>query len=276
MGERVSPQLQITHEASILHIHLNKAEKRNALDDAMVAAIADEVDLAGRDEGVRSILLTAEGQHFCSGLDIVARNATAANEGSRDASTKPRAGSIQRRLPAEAHRLIQIVCTSQVPIVVAARGWVAGIGLHLAAASDFLVLAEDAHVWEPFSERGFTPDSGGSWLLPRLIGISRARRLLLLGEAIDGRTAAEWGLAHVAVPADDVDATARALAEQLASGPTVTLGLTKWLLATTTEHTLEQHLRDEAFSMEVSSRSEDFREGLKAFIEKRPPKFSGR
>ncbi len=272
----MSPQLQISHEESILHIHLNKAEKRNALDDAMVEAIADEVDLAGRDEDVRSILLTAEGQHFCSGFDIVSRNATAANEGSTDASRKPRAGSIQRRLPAEAHRLIQVVWTSQVPIVVAARGWVAGIGLHLAAASDFLIVAEDAHVWEPFSERGFTPDSGGSWLLPRLIGVARARRLLLLGEAIDGRTAAEWGLAHAAVPANEVDRTAKALAERLAAGPTVTLGLTKWLLATTSEHTLEQHLRDEAFAMEVSSRSEDFREGLKAFIEKRPPKFSGR
>jgi 2-(1,2-epoxy-1,2-dihydrophenyl)acetyl-CoA isomerase len=268
----MSPHVEVTQDDSILQIHLNKAEKRNALDDAMVGAITDEVDRAGRDESVRSILITAEGPHFCSGFDIVARNTTTGVEG----AAKPRVGSIQRRLPAEAHRLIPVLCTSQVPIVVAARGWVAGIGLHLAAASDFLVVAEDARVWEPFAERGFTPDSGGTWLLPRLVGMARARRLLLLGEAIDGSTAVEWGLAHVAVPADQVDAAARDLAGRLAAGPSVTLGLTKWLLATTSEHTLEQHLRDEAFAMEVSSRSEDFREGVRAFTEKRPPRFTGR
>jgi 2-(1,2-epoxy-1,2-dihydrophenyl)acetyl-CoA isomerase len=172
--------------------------------------------------------------------------------------------------------LIPVLCTTQVPVVVAARGWVAGIGLHLAAAADFLVLAADAKVWEPFSQRGFTPDSGGTWLLPRLVGLQRARELLVLGTAIDGATAVEWGLGHRAVPAADVDATAEALAQQLAEGPTVSLGLTKWLLHTSAEHTLDAHLRDEAFAMELSSRSEDFKEGLKAFVEKRDPGFTGR
>ena len=79
-----------------------------------------------------------------------------------------------------------MLCTTQVPVVVAARGWVAGIELHLAAAADFLVLADDARVWEPFSQRGFTPDTGGTWLLPRLVGLQRARELLVLGTAIDG------------------------------------------------------------------------------------------
>jgi 2-(1,2-epoxy-1,2-dihydrophenyl)acetyl-CoA isomerase len=138
------------------------------------------------------------------------------------------------------------------------------------------VLAEDARVWEPFSQRGFTPDSGATWLLPRVIGLQRARELLLLGTEIDGRTAVEWGLGHRAVPAGDVDNVARELAAQLASGATVSLGLTKWLLQTSDEHTLDQHLREEAFAMELSSRSDDFREGLKAFTEKRDPRFTGR
>src|SRR5207302_9310092 len=132
-------------------------------------------------------------------------------------------GSIQRRLPAQAPRLIPVLATTQVPVVVAARGWVAGIGLHIVAASDFAVLAHDARVWEPFSQRGFTPDSGGTWLLPRLVGLQRARELLILGTTIDGRTAVEWGLGHLAVPAADVDDTAAALAQKLASGPTVSL-----------------------------------------------------
>src|SRR5262245_23529953 len=176
----------------------------------MVATLIDELDGAGRDESVRSILITAEGDHFCSGFDIVGRNAD-------DGAPRPRIGSIQRRLPSQAHRLIPVLCTTQAPIVVAARGWVAGIGLHVLAASDFAVVADDARVWEPFRQRGFTPDSGGTWLLPRLVGMQRARDLLILGTAIDGATAVEWGLAHRAVPASDVDDAALALAQQLAS-----------------------------------------------------------
>jgi 2-(1,2-epoxy-1,2-dihydrophenyl)acetyl-CoA isomerase len=266
-----SDHVHVSREDGILHLRLDKPNKRNALDDDMVATITDEVDRAGRDEDVRSILVTAEGDHFCSGFDIVGRNAAASGDDRR-----PRVGSIQRRLPSEAHRLIPVLCTTQVPIVVAAKGWIAGIGLHVVAASDFAVLADDARVWEPFSQRGFTPDSGGTWLLPRLVGLQRARDLLILGTAIDGRTAVEWGLGHRAVAAADVDATARELAARLATGPTVSLGLTKWMLHTSAEHTLDQHLRDEAFAMELSSRSEDFREGLRAFADKRDAKFTGR
>jgi 2-(1,2-epoxy-1,2-dihydrophenyl)acetyl-CoA isomerase len=269
MSAPVTRHVHVSRDGAVLRLHLAKPEKRNALDDEMVATLIDEVDAAGRDEAVRSILVTAEGEHFCSGFDIVGRNAD-------DRSTRPRIGSIQRRLPSEAHRLIPVLCTTQVPIVVAARGWVAGIGLHLAAAADFLVLAEDARVWEPFSQRGFTPDSGGTWLLPRAVGLQRARELLLLGTAIDGATAVDWGLGHRAVPADEVDATAEALARELAAGPTVSLGLSKWLLHTAAEHSLDQHLRDEAFAIELSSRSDDFKEGLKAFGEKRDPGFTGR
>jgi 2-(1,2-epoxy-1,2-dihydrophenyl)acetyl-CoA isomerase len=260
--------VRVSRDAGILELRLDKPEKRNALDDDMVQVLIDQIDAAGRDEAVRSIVLTAEGDHFCSGFDIVGRNSPG--------EARPRIGSIQRRLPSQAHRLVPLLCTTQVPIVTAARGWIAGIGLHLVAASDFAVLADDARVWEPFSQRGFTPDSGGTWLLPRLVGWQRARELLVLGTAIDGSTAVDWGLVHRAVPTGQVDDAARALAEQLASGPTVSLGLTKWLLHTSAEHSLDHHLRDEAFAMELSSRSDDFKEGLRAFSEKRDPRFTGR
>jgi 2-(1,2-epoxy-1,2-dihydrophenyl)acetyl-CoA isomerase len=252
----------------VLRLRLDKPDRRNALDDAMVGTLIGEVEAAGQDESVRAILLTAEGEHFCSGFDIVGRNA--------EDGPRPRAGAIQRRLPGTAHRLIPSLCTTQVPVVVGARGWVAGIGLHLAAAADFPVLAEDARVWEPFIQRGFTPDSGGTWLLPRLVGLARARELLMLGRELSGAESVEWGLAHKAVPAADVDGEAEVLALRLAAGPTVALGLTKWLLHTGAEHTLDAHLRDEAFALELSSRSEDFREGLRAFVDKRDPGFTGR
>lgn len=253
---------------SVLRLTLDRPAQRNAIDDTVMAGLIDAIDAAGRDEAVRAVLIAATGDHFCSGADIVARNTPSGD--------RPRVGSIQRRLPSQAHRLIPLVCTVQVPVVCAARGYVAGIGLHLAAAADFTVVADDATLWEPFAARGFTPDSGATWLLPRRVGLARARELLLLGRRLTGAEAADWQLVHRAVPAPEVDATAEALADQLASGPTVTLGLAKWLLHQGAARSLEAQLADEAFALELSSRSEDFREGLSAFKEKRDPDFKGR
>jgi 2-(1,2-epoxy-1,2-dihydrophenyl)acetyl-CoA isomerase len=164
----------------------------------------------------------------------------------------------------------------QTPVVCGVQGWAAGIGLHLLLAADFAVVTETAHLWEPFTHRGFTPDSGGTWLLPRRVGEVRAREMLLLGRAVAGMEAADWGMVHQAVAAADLEASVSALVAQLAAGPTVSLGLTKWLLHTGAAGSLEEHLSNEAFAIELSSRSEDFREGLAAFAEKRDPRFSGR
>ena len=182
---------------TILRLTIDRVEKRNALDDGMVAAMIAAVDSAGRDEAVRAILICGAGEHFCGGFDIVARNAARSDR-------KPRVGSIQRRLPSQAHRLIPLLVSVQVPVVCSVQGWAAGIGLHLAVAADFTVAAEDARFWEPFSERGFTPDSGGTWLLPRRVGEVRARELLLLGRRLSGQEAAEWGLIHRAVAGAEV------------------------------------------------------------------------
>jgi 2-(1,2-epoxy-1,2-dihydrophenyl)acetyl-CoA isomerase len=268
--EGVDGLLVVHGDDGILRLVLDRPEKRNALDDGMVAGLIEAIDAAGRDETVRAILIGGAGEHFCGGFDILARNTGAHGE------SRPRVGSIQRRLPSQAHRLIPLVLSVQTPVVCAVRGWAAGIGLHLAVAADFTVAAEDARFWEPFSERGFTPDSGGTWLVPRRVGEVRARELLLLGRALDGAEAAAWGLIHRAVPPADLDSEAEAVTARLAAGPTVALGLTKWLLHAGAVAPLEGHLGDEALAMELSSRSEDFREGLSAFAEKRSPRFSGR
>jgi 2-(1,2-epoxy-1,2-dihydrophenyl)acetyl-CoA isomerase len=256
-------------ERGVLTLRLDRPQKRNALDDGMVAGLIAAIDTAGRDEAVRVILLDGAGDHFCSGFDIVGRNAAGSDR-------RPRVGSIQRRLPSQAHRLIPLLAEVQTPVVCRVRGWCAGIGLHLALAADFAVVADDARLWEPFGERGFTPDSGGTWLLPRRIGEVRAREMLLLGRSVTGIEAAEWRLVHRSAPADELDAAVRDLVNRLASGPTVALGLMKGLLHAGWAATLEEQLRNEAFAIELSSRSEDFREGLAAFKEKRSPNFSGR
>jgi len=265
--------LGVELDGPVLRLTLDRPAKRNALEDVMTAGLIDAIDAAGRDEAVRAIVLSGAGEHFCGGADIVARNA---GTGPGSGGSRPRVGSIQRRLPSQAHRLVPLVLSVQTPVICRVQGWAAGIGFHLALAADFTVAATDTRFWEPFTARGFTPDSGASWLLPRLVGLLRARELLLLGRELDGSEAAEWGLVHRAVPPDSLDAEVDALTERLASGPTVALGLTKWLLRAGQNETLDEQLHNEALALERSSRSEDFREGLAAFKDKRTPEFGGR
>lgn len=252
----------------VLHLTIDRADVRNALDDDVVAGLIAAVAEAGVDESVRVILLDGAGDDFCSGFDLVARNAPT--------DQRPRVGSIQRRMPLQANRLVQVMCATQVPIVCAVRGWAAGIGLGMALASDFAICAGDARFWAPFTGRGFTPDSGCTWLLPRRIGEVRARRMLVLGEVVDGATAVEWGLVHASTGSDALEAEVADLVERLAAGPTVALGLTKSLLHHGRGLSLDDALREESLAMELSSRSGDFKEGFAAFREKRPPRFEGR
>jgi len=255
-------------DTGVLRVTLDRPAQRNSMVDTMGLAFIDHLVAAGQDERVRVVLLDSSGDDFCAGSDLTAKNAPT--------GTRPRVGSIQRRLPSTMHRLIQLLLETQVPVVAAVRGWAAGLGFHMAMASDFCFASKTARFWEPFIARGFTPDSGATWLLPRLVGLTRARQLLMLGREISGIEAAEYNLIHAAVEDGEVQAEAEALARQLASAPTTAVGLTKWLLANSTDTPLVAQLRNEAFALELSSRSEDFREGLAAFREKRDPKFKGR
>ena len=260
--------LAVALDGGVLRLRLDRPDKRNAITDPMMAGLIRAVTAAGTDERVRVIVLDGSGEHFCGGADIIARNA--------QGRAKPRTGSIQRRLPAQAHQLIPLLVSVQTPVVCAVHGWAAGIGFQLALAADLTIAVDDALFWEPFATRGFTPDSGASWLLPRRVGEVRARELLLLGRQLTGAEAAEWGAIYRAVPARDLAAAVDEVVTQLAAGPTVALGLSKWLLHAGTGLSLEQHLANEAFAMELSSRTEDFREGMTAFKDRRPPSFEGR
>ena len=262
------PGLRVERADAVLHVTLDRAEKRNAIDEVMMLGMVDALTVAATDDRVRCILVDGAGDHFCGGADIVARNQT-------EGAPRPRAGSIQRRLPTQAHRLVPLICEVQVPVVCKVRGFAAGIGFSLALAADFTIATDGARFWEPFTERGFTPDSGATWLLPRRVGEVRAREVLLLGRELSGAEAADWGAIHAAVSGDELDDAAEELVGTLANGPTVALGLAKWLLHAGRDASLDGHLRNEAFALELSSRSQDFREGMAAFRERRPPRFEG-
>jgi 2-(1,2-epoxy-1,2-dihydrophenyl)acetyl-CoA isomerase len=265
--------IQVAEQDGVLRLVIDRPATRNALDDDMVDTMIRELERAQNHEAVRAIVITSTGDDFCTGFDIVARND---NLPSSSGDGRPRVGAIQRRLPSQSNRLIPLLLDTQVPVVCAVRGWAIGLGLHIAVAADFCITADDARFWEPFMQRGFTPDSGGTWLLPRLVGMTRAKEMLLLGRRISGQEAADWGLVHRAVPAAEVDAAVDELARELAAGPTVALGLGKWLINTGAGLGLEQHLPNEAFAMELSSRADDFQEGIAALREKRDPEFRGR
>jgi 2-(1,2-epoxy-1,2-dihydrophenyl)acetyl-CoA isomerase len=259
--------LGVALDAGVLRVTLDRPDKRNAISDQMIGAFVDTISAASTDDRVRVIVVSGAGDHFCGGADIVARN--------RDRETRPRTGSIQRRLPTQAHRLVPLLLDVQVPVVCKVRGWAAGIGFSLALAADFTIAADDATFWEPFTERGFTPDSGATWLLPRRVGDVRARELLLLGRKLSGAEAAQWGAIHAAVPGPELDSAVDEIVGELAAGPTVALGLAKWLLHAGSGLALDQHLPNEALALELSSRTDDFREGMTAFRERRAPNFEG-
>jgi 2-(1,2-epoxy-1,2-dihydrophenyl)acetyl-CoA isomerase len=256
-----------TTEDGVLRIVFNRPQRRNSLDVAAVGLVIDALEAAATADDLRVIVLEGAGEHFCSGADWVASNS---------AGGKPRPGSLQRRVPLQAHRIVQLLLEIQLPVVAVVRGWAAGLGFQLALAADFAVAADTARFWEPFIERGFSPDSGSTWLLPRLVGLARARELLLLGRKLTGAEAAGWGLIHASVPEAELTAEAAKLIERLAAGPTVALGLAKHCLSRNLEESLVHAMDNESLAIELTSRTADFREGLAAFAEKRGPRFTGR
>jgi 2-(1,2-epoxy-1,2-dihydrophenyl)acetyl-CoA isomerase len=255
-------------EGGVLHIRLDRPERKNALHLDAVARIVDALEQASLDDALRAVLLRSSGADFCAGSDWVASNT--------GGGPRPRTGSVQRRTPLQAHRIIQLLVEIQLPVVCVVRGWAAGLGCQLALAADFTVASTTSRFWEPFLQRGFSPDSGATWLLPRLVGVARAKELLLLGRELSGTEAAEWGLIHRAVPDGDLEATADELVTRLASAPTVALGLTKRCIHRALEGSLVEAMEAESNALELSSRTGDFKEGLSAFRESRPPRFEGR
>ena len=250
----------------VLTLTLDRPDKANTLQVPTMARIADALDAAVTDDAVRAVLIRAEGKHFCGGADLRSVNSP---------GERPRVGASMRMLNANAHRMIQSLWDCSLPTVAAVHGRASGIGLHLALACDFVVAGDSASFQEPFRDRGFTADSGATWLLPRLVGLTRAKQMLLLGRAVDGRRAAEWGLIAELVADTDVETTARDLAAELAAGPTFSLELTKSMINKHVAVDLRSAMTEEAALVQLSLHGDDFKEGLRSFMQRRPPEFTG-
>jgi 2-(1,2-epoxy-1,2-dihydrophenyl)acetyl-CoA isomerase len=217
------------------------------------------------DDAVRAIVITGEGRGFCSGANL---------SGGGGRITESRKGPNQSLIQVF-NPLVSMLRKSPKPLVAAVNGVAAGVGVSLALACDLCVAAESSYFLLAFRRIGLVPDGGATWLLPKLVGKARAMELMLLGEKLPAATAEQWGLINRCVPDDQLMAKAMELANALASGP-ASLGLTRNLVWDSLDAPWHLQLESEAYAQGDAARTEDAREGIRAFVEKRPAAFKGR
>ena len=258
----------ILHEAAdgVAMLTLNRPEKLNAFNEAMHGELAQALERIEADPGLRAILLTGAGRGFCAGQDLGDR---VMGEG----DGPPDLGDTLERLY---NPLIRRICRLERPVVCAVNGVAAGAGANLAFNCDIVLAARSAKFIEPFCKLGLVPDAGGTYILPRLVGAARARGLALLGESISAEQAEAWGLIWRAVDDDRLMDEAMGLARHLATQPTKGLGLIKRALLASATNSLGAQLDLERDLQREAGRTEDYREGVTAFMAKRPATFKGR
>src|SRR5277367_21178 len=261
-------------EDSISWITLNRPSVGNAVGPAQRARVIGLLEQASRSMAVRAVVITAVGDSFCTGADLQARLPSPVDDAPPGAPDRP-PGATMRSLRGGAQRFITAVLGCDKPVLAAVNGTAAGIGAHLAFACDLVIAAEEARFIEVFVRRGILPDSGGLWLLPRLVGLQRAKEMVFFGDAIQARDAERLGLVNRVVPGQELQDTARAWAQRLADGPTTAISLAKSLLNQSFESSWEVALRDEAAAVEINKGTHDAAEGIASFRERRPAHFLG-
>jgi 2-(1,2-epoxy-1,2-dihydrophenyl)acetyl-CoA isomerase len=246
---------------------LNRPDRLNAFNKAQHAALRTAIDGADSDATCRALVLTGAGRGFCTGQDLADRQASMAAGETPD---------LARTLEAFYNPLVRRIRGLRMPVIAAVNGIAAGAGANLALACDIVLAARSATFLQAFARLGLIPDSGGTWLLPRLVGTARARALALLAEPIGAEQAEAWGMIHRAVDDASLMGEASDLAARLATQPTFALAQIKRALDAAETNTLDAQLDLERDLQGACGRSPDYREGVGAFFEKRPPRFTGR
>lgn len=252
---------------------LNRPEAGNALTTAMRDELTEWFEAASSDLAVRAVVLTGTGEKgFCTGADL--RPQPSEEERPRDAPART-AGEAARMIREGWQRLVASVLDCEKPIIAAVNATAAGGGLHLAMACDLVLAAEEATFLAVFVRRGIGPDAGGAYLLPRLIGPQRAKELFFFGDEVPARDAERLGLVNRVVPGHELEALATEWAGRLANGPTKAIAMAKHLTNRSLESDRSTAFWDEAIAQELVVGTEDCREGLTAFAERRSPTFKG-
>jgi 2-(1,2-epoxy-1,2-dihydrophenyl)acetyl-CoA isomerase len=265
-------QLTVREDGGVLWLTLNRPEAANAVTPDQRDRLIELLDDASGRLEVRAIVIGATGKHFCTGADL---------RHSRPGPERPEGvperviGDVSRMIEKGAQRLITAVVDCEKPVIGAINGTAAGIGAHLALACDLVVAAEEARFIEVFVRRGLVPDGAGAWLLPRRIGLQKAKEMMFFGDAVPAAEAERLGLVNRVVPADEVDKVAGEWAARLAAGPTRSIGLTKALLNRSLDSDRAQAFREEAMAQELNMQTHDANEGVDAFVERRDPDYQG-
>lgn len=254
-------------------ITIDNPEKGNALSPSMRDRIAELVSGCNGRFEARSIVLAAEGsKFFCSGADIsVSRDAPPRPDG----APTPVVGESRRMMLEGQLKLMPAILDCELPVIAAVNGTAAGVGAHLALCCDLVLMADNAKFIEVFARRGLVPDGLGAWILPRLVGLQKTKELMFFAEDIEAEEALRLGLCNKVVPGSQLPETVAEWAKRLASGPTRSFMLTKWLVNRSLDvdrRTLEDN---EAWAVELNSGAEDSAEGVASFLERRDPVWRG-
>jgi 2-(1,2-epoxy-1,2-dihydrophenyl)acetyl-CoA isomerase len=249
----------------IATITLNRPEKLNSFTSEMHADLKQAMQIIRDDNSVRVLMLTGSGRGFCAGQDLSERM-----------MGKEQTSDVGNSLEKNYNPLLKQLRALPYPVVCAVNGVAAGAGCNLALACDIVIAAKSASFIQAFSRIGLIPDAGGTYTLPRLVGTARAMAAAMLAEKVNAEQATQWGMIWKCVDDADLMHEAKALAQQLAGQATRSLGLTKRAIYASANNTFEQQLDLERDLQREAAKSEDFREGVTAFKEKRPAKFTGR